>query len=126
MKDGNVSYNIKNKIEGKTINQYSLDEKNGHLRIALYDNDGARIAIFDENHLIGIGMETEEVVNKNSSVKVTGTTSVTALFWYITLPTGITAIVLGVKSARRTGSKMGKAGIITGIVGLSLFAFMYI
>lgn len=51
---------------------------------------------------------------------------VTALYWYITLPTGITAIVLGVKSARRTGSKMGKAGMITGIVGLSLFAFMYI
>lgn len=143
-KDGKVSYNTKNKIEGKTINQYSLDEQNGHLRIALYDNDGARIAIFDENlkqigiseyvakgemmyssrfignkaylvtyktidplfvidlsnetkpqilgelhipgystylhpydenHLIGIGMETEEVVNKNSSGKVTGTTS---------------------------------------------------
>ena len=51
---------------------------------------------------------------------------VSALFWYITLPTGITAIVLGVKSSRRTGSKMGKAGMITGIVGLSLFAFMYI
>lgn len=51
---------------------------------------------------------------------------VTALFWYITLPTGITAIILGVKSAKRTGSKIGKAGMITGIVGLSLFAFMYI
>jgi len=142
--DGNVSYNTKNKISGKTINQYSLDEQNGHLRVALYDNDGARIAIFDENlkqigisdyvakgekmyssrfignkaylvtyktidplfvidlsnetnpqilgelhipgystylhpydenHLIGIGMETEEVVNKDSSGKVTSTTS---------------------------------------------------
>lgn len=30
---------------------------------------------YDENHLIGIGMETEEVVNKNSSGKVTSTTS---------------------------------------------------
>lgn len=49
----------------------------------------------------------------------------TALFWYITLPTGIIAIVLGVKSSKKTGSKMGKAGVITGIVGLSLFAFMY-
>ncbi len=46
-----VKYPIiqKNKIIGKTINQYSLDEQNGHLRIALYDNDGAKIAIFDEN-----------------------------------------------------------------------------
>lgn len=51
---------------------------------------------------------------------------VTALFWYITLPTGILAIVLGVKSARKTGSKIGKAGMVTGIVGLALFAFIYI
>lgn len=51
---------------------------------------------------------------------------VTALFWYVTLPAGIIAIVFGVKSARRTGSKMGKAGLITGIIGLSLFAFNYI
>ena len=51
---------------------------------------------------------------------------VSALFWYITLPTGILAIIFGVISARRTGSKIGKAGMITGIVGLSLFAFIYI
>lgn len=30
---------------------------------------------YDENHLIGIGMETEEIVNKNSIEKVTSTTS---------------------------------------------------
>lgn len=51
---------------------------------------------------------------------------VTALFWYITLPAGIIAIILGVKSAKKTGSKMGKAGMITGIIGLSLFLFDYI
>lgn len=50
----------------------------------------------------------------------------TNLFWYITLPTGILAIVFGAKSAKKTGSKIGKAGLITGIVGLSLFAFVYI
>ena len=54
-KDGNVNYLAKNKIEGKTINQYSLDEDNGHLRMALFDNDGARIAVFDE-HLKQIGI----------------------------------------------------------------------
>ncbi len=144
LKDGQVKYSAKTKIEGKTINQYSLDEANGHLRIALYDDDGARVAIFDENlkqigitqyvakgekmyssrfigdkaylvtyktvdplfvidlsdekeprvlgklkipgystylhpydenHLIGIGMETEEVINRNSSGKVTSTIS---------------------------------------------------
>ncbi len=51
---------------------------------------------------------------------------ITNLFWYITLPTGILAIVFGAKSAKKTGSKIGKAGLITGIVGLSLFAFVYI
>ena len=143
-KDGSLSYKAKTKIDGKTINQYSLDEKDGHLRIALYDDDGARVAIldnnlkqigisdyvakgetmyssrfigdkaylvtfknmdplfvidlsdetkpkvlgelkipgystylhpYDENHLIGIGMETEEVVNRNSSGKVVSTTT---------------------------------------------------
>lgn len=49
-----------------------------------------------------------------------------ALFWYITLPSGILAIVFGAKSARKTGSKIGKAGLITGIIGLSIFAFIYI
>lgn len=143
-KDGNVDYDTKNTIKGRTINQYSLDELNGHLRVALYDNDGARVAIFDENlkqigisdyvakgetmyssrflgnkvylvtfktmdplfvidlsdetkpkvlgelhipgystylhpydenHLIGIGMQTEEIVNRNSYGKVISTTS---------------------------------------------------
>lgn len=51
---------------------------------------------------------------------------VTSLFWYITLPTGVMAILFGVKSSKRTGSKIAKAGMVTGIIGLSLFAFMYI
>lgn len=50
----------------------------------------------------------------------------TASFWYIALPTGILAIVLGVKSVRRTGSSVGKAGLVTGIIGLALFALIYI
>lgn len=51
---------------------------------------------------------------------------ITVAFWYITLPAGILAIIFGVKAIRRTGSKVGKAGLITGIIGLSLFAFIYI
>ena len=49
-----------------------------------------------------------------------------SLFWYITLPTGILAIIFGSKSARKFGSKLGKSGLITGIVGFSLFVFIYI
>ena len=49
-----------------------------------------------------------------------------ALFWYVTLLTGIMAIIFGEKSFKNYQSKMGKCGMITGIVGLSLFAFIYI
>ena len=144
-KDGKVDYKTKTKLDGQTINQYSLDEKDGHLRIALYDSEGTRIVIldnslneigrtsdlakgekmyssrfvgnkaylvtyktvdplfvidlsdeknptvlgklkipgystylhpYDENHIIGIGMETEEIINRNSSGKVTSTRAV--------------------------------------------------
>lgn len=51
---------------------------------------------------------------------------VSCWFWYITLPTGILAIIFGVKSVKKLGSKIGKAGVITGIIGLTLFAFSYI
>lgn len=43
-----------------------------------------------------------------------------ALFWYISLPTGILAITLGSKGRNMVGSKLSLAGKITGIVGLSL------
>ena len=49
-----------------------------------------------------------------------------SLFWYMSLPTGILAIIFGAKSIRKFGSKLGKAGLITGIIGLSLFALIYI
>lgn len=51
---------------------------------------------------------------------------VSALFWYVTIPTGILAIVFGVKGIKSVGSKAGKAGMILGIVGLSLFILIYI
>ena len=144
LNNGQISYNSKADVDGTTINQYSLDEKDGHLRIATYDSDGTRVTIFnekleklgqtenmargenmyssrfvddkvylvtyknmdplfvvdlsneynptvlgelkipgystylhpyDENHIIGIGMETEEVLNKNSSGRVTSSSS---------------------------------------------------
>ena len=142
--NGKIEYKSKTKTEGKTINQYSVDEKNGHLRVALYDDDGSRIVIFnekleeigrtanlakgekmyssrfigdkaylvtyktidplfvidltnekqptvlgklkipgystylhpyDEKYLIGIGMETEEIINRDSTGKVRSTTA---------------------------------------------------
>lgn len=52
--------------------------------------------------------------------------TISALFWYVTVPTGILAIVFGVKGIKSVGSKVGKAGMILGIVGLSLFILIYI
>ena len=51
---------------------------------------------------------------------------ITTLFWYISLPAGITAIVLGVKSYRKEDKKLGLAGLITGIVGVSFCLLIYI
>ena len=48
------------------------------------------------------------------------------LFYYISLPTGILAIILGAVSTKKTGSKLGKSGLITGIVGVSICVFLYI
>ena len=73
----------------------------------------------------------EEINKNNSSMPAASLTLgiisiVLSVFWYISIPTGILAIVFGKKSANRFGSKLGKSGLITGIVGLSLFGFIYI
>lgn len=146
LEDGSIQYDCYGKVKGKTINQYSADEYNNTLRLAVYDRDGSRVVVFDknlkqigetmplakgeqmyssrfvgekaylvtyktvdplyvidlkdaahpkvlgelkipgystylhpydENHLIGIGMETQEVVNRNSSGKIISTTAKT-------------------------------------------------
>lgn len=46
-------------VEGSILNQYSVDEKDGNLRIALDGDDGTRISIFDKKlNLLG---ETDSV-----------------------------------------------------------------
>jgi hypothetical protein len=51
---------------------------------------------------------------------------VTVLFWYISIPSGIISIVLGAGSYKKHDKKVGLAGMITGIVGLSLCLLIYI
>jgi hypothetical protein len=48
-----------------------------------------------------------------------------SLFWYVSFPSGIIAIVFGAKSYKKIGSKIGAAGLITGIVGVSLSFLIY-
>ena len=75
-------------------------------------------------------MNENEIKNKSSlgvAALTLGIISVVStLFWYITLPSGILAIVLGRKAISKVGSKLGKAGFILGIVGLSIFTFIYL
>lgn len=49
-----------------------------------------------------------------------------SLFYYISLPTGILAIIFGAKSMQKTESKMGKSGLVTGIIGICLCVFLYV
>ena len=65
LKNSDISYKAKNKVEGTTIDQYSLDEKDRHLRIASYNEEGAKIAIFDSK-LKQIGKS--ENVGKNGEM----------------------------------------------------------
>lgn len=51
---------------------------------------------------------------------------VSTLFWYISLPSGILAIILGIKSYKKDGKLLGLAGMITGIVGLVICLFIYL
>ena len=52
--ENGVNYVAKTSLEGETINQYSLDEKDNHLRIALETSDGSYVAILDESlNLLG-------------------------------------------------------------------------
>lgn len=47
-------------------------------------------------------------------------------FWYIGLPTGIIAIVLGAKSVKKGKTGMGRAGMVLGIIGTVITLFIYI
>ena len=178
LENGEVEYSCKTRVKGQTINQYSLDEYNENLRVALKDSkEGSRIVIFnekmkqigetpylakgeqmystrfmgdkaylvtyktidplfvidlsnptepkvlgelkipgystylhpyDENHLIGIGMQTEEKINRDIQGKVTSTTATItgmkmALF-DVTDPTNPVEISSTVIGDRRTTS----------------------
>lgn len=73
----------------------------------------------------------EKGVEKNSVMPAISLTLgiisiISALFWYVSLPSGIIALIFGIKSYKKEGSKLSLAGLITGIVGLALFTLIYI
>lgn len=53
---------------------------------------------------------------------------VMSIFWYVSIPTSILAVIFGNKGRKIYGSKTSIAGMITGIVGIALtgiFLFVY-
>lgn len=49
LENGAVRYVAKTKVDGKTINQFSLDEYKDYLRVALYDEKGSRVVTFNQD-----------------------------------------------------------------------------
>ena len=48
--NGDVEYVNTAEVTGKTLNQFSMDEYNGELRVALYESgEGSRIVVFDKD-----------------------------------------------------------------------------
>lgn len=47
--NGEIEFVNNAKIDGQALNQYSCDEKDGNLRIALNDRNGTKIKVLDEN-----------------------------------------------------------------------------
>ena len=47
-KDGSLKYQNKAREEGKTIDQFSVDEYEENLRVALTDYNGSRVVVFDK------------------------------------------------------------------------------
>ena len=61
-----------------------------------------------------------------ASLKLGIISILTIIFWYMSLITGILAIVFGVKSIHKINSKLGKAAMVLGIIGVSLCCFVYL
>ena len=70
--------------------------------------------------------EDNRIVSHVASLVLGIISIVTILFWYMSIPTGIVSIVLGVNSYKRYDKKLGLAGMITGIVGVSICLLVYI
>lgn len=72
-------------------------------------------------------MKNEDRMVSHIVALVLGIISIlTTFFWYISLPAGITAIILGAKTYKKTGLKIGLAGLITGIIGVAICLLIYI
>lgn len=66
--DGSVKYSTQTKTSGEAVDQFSFDEYNSNLRVALKDKKGSRIVVFDDKlKMIGQTDPVEENENMYSS-----------------------------------------------------------
>ena len=73
-----------------------------------------------------IKKEETRIVSHIVSLVLGIISTLSTFFWYISFPTGITAIILGAKTYKSKGSKLGLTGMITGIVGVTFCALIYV
>ena len=98
-------------------------------KMGLFSGCGGRTRTYD---LRVMSEEKKDFKDKNKSAMSVASLTlgiisiVFSLFWYISIPTSIIAIIFGTKTIKKFGSRLGKAGLITGIVGISLCVFLYI
>lgn len=71
-------------------------------------------------------MKKDKIVGNIVSLVLGIISILSTLFWYIAIPTGLLAIIFGARGYKKEGSKLGLAGLITGIVGLTITIFIYI
>lgn len=67
-KNGKVKYSARTQASGRAVDQFSFDEYNSNLRVALQDEKGSRIVVFDDKlEMIGQTDPVEENENMYSS-----------------------------------------------------------
>lgn len=74
-----------------------------------------------------VGVSTNERKGFNITSLVLGIISVLCFcWWYVSIPTGIIAIIFSVAGKKDAGRGMGIAGMVLGIIGLVLCILIYI
>jgi hypothetical protein len=71
-------------------------------------------------------LNTQTAYHLGGGVLALGIISIVgSLFYYVALPTGILAVILGAKGSKMS-SKLAKAGMTLGIIGLSITVLIYV
>lgn len=81
----------------------------------------------NEPEVVTSSAETVEKKGFNITSMILGIISLLSFcWWYISLPTGIIAIIFSIAGRKNAGRGMGIAGLVLGIIGLILCILIYL